>query len=79
MPIKQAASFIIMVLLTRVDGGQVAVTPSQVTSLHAAAVRGPKVISQTAGCVVWLADGRLLSVIEPCGVVRKLLEEAAAK
>ena len=70
---------LVMVLLTRLDGGTVAVTPSQVTSLHETAVRGPKVISQTARCVVWLADGRVLSVIEPCGVVRRLLEEATAK
>ena len=70
---------LVMVLLTRADGGQVAVTPSQVTSLHAAVMRGPKVINQTAGCVVWLTDGRILSVIEPCGVVRRLLEEAGGK
>jgi len=67
---------LVMVMLTRLDGGTVAVTPSQVTSLHAAVKIGPKVMTQAAGCVVWLTDGRVLSVIEPCGVVRKLLEEA---
>jgi len=68
-----------MVLLHRADGGEVIVHPSQVTSLHAAVRTGPKVVNQTAGCVVWLADGRILSVIEPCGAVRRLLEEAAQK
>jgi hypothetical protein len=29
-----------------------------------------------AHCVVWLTDGRVLSVIETCDVVRKLLDEA---
>jgi hypothetical protein len=70
---------LVMVLLTRVDGGQVAVIPAQVTSLHAAAGSGPKVIIPGARCVVWLTDGRVLSVIEPCDMVRRMLEEAAAK
>ena len=67
---------LVMVLLTRADGGKVAVTPFQVTSLHTAAIHGPKVMNQTAGCVVWLTDGRMLSVIEPCDTVRRMLEEA---
>jgi uncharacterized cupin superfamily protein len=67
---------LVMVLLTRADGGTVAVTPGQVTSLHAAAKTGVKVANPSARCVVWLADGRVLSVIEPCDVVRKRLEEA---
>ena len=65
-----------MVLLHRADGGEVRVFPSHVTSLHEAAIHGPKVITKAAGCVVWLADGRMLSVIETCDVVRKKLEEA---
>lgn len=69
-----------MVSLHRTDGGVVAVTPSHVTSLHARAAtggQGNKVVAPEARCVVWLTDGKLLSVIEPCNVVRSLLEEAA--
>lgn len=62
-----------MVLLHRADGGEVILAPSQVTSLHAAAIHGPRVMHQTAGCVVWLTDGRMLSVIEPCAEVRRLM------
>ena len=70
-----------MVLLHRADGGVVEVAPAHVTSLHgrAAANVKNKAVTGEARCVLWLADGKLLSVIEPCEVVRKLLEEAAAK
>jgi hypothetical protein len=67
-----------MVLLHRADGGEVIVAPSQITSLHAKAPTSAtnKAVAPEARCVVWLADGKLLSVIETCDVVRKLLDEA---
>ena len=67
-----------MVLLHRADGGAVAVAPSQVTALHGRAPANPKnkAVTQEAGCVLWLADGKLLSVIEPCETVKRLLEAA---
>jgi hypothetical protein len=70
-----------MAMLHRADGGEVAVAPSQVTALHAKAPADASNRAVTAGarCVVWLADGKMLSVVEPCDVVRRLLEEAAAK
>jgi len=66
-----------LVLLHRADGGAVQVAVGQITSLHAAARAGPKVANSAARCVIWLADGRVLSVIEPCDVVRNLLDDAA--
>ena len=70
-----------MVLLHRADGGEVAVASSQVTALHARAPADASNRAVTAGarCVIWLADGKLLSVIESCEQVRRLLTEAAAK
>jgi len=70
-----------MVLLHRADGGAVVVAAPHVTSLHERmATSGTnKLVAPEARCVVWLADGKLLSVIEPCEVVRRLLEEAAQK
>jgi len=71
-------AFCAMALLHRADGGAVAVAPGQVTALHArspAAVANRSVTSE-ARCIVWLADGKLLSVIESCEQVRRLLEEA---
>jgi hypothetical protein len=67
-----------MALLHRADGGAVAVAPGQVTALHgkAPANVANKAVTSEARCIVWLADGKLLSVLEPCDVVRRLLEEA---
>jgi len=78
---KLVAALSLMVLLHRADGGEVAVAPDQVTALHGKAPTsgGNKVVNPTARCGVWLADGRMLSVIEPCDVVRRLLEEAGQK
>lgn len=70
------AAALAMVLLHRADGGEVIVAGPQITSLHAAAIHGPKVMHQTAGCVVWLTDGRMLSVLETCEAVKKLMEQA---
>ena len=67
-----------MVLLHRADGGEVAVAPGQVTALHAKAPANlsNRAVTQEARCIVWLADGKLLSVIEPCEEVRRLLGAA---
>jgi hypothetical protein len=75
------AAALSMVLLHRADGGEVAVIPSHVTSLHArAAMSGAnKVVAPAARCVLWLADGKVLSVIEPCDEVRRLFEAAGGK
>jgi len=72
------AAVLVLVLLHRADGGAVQVAVEHITSLHAAARVGPKVVNPGARCVVWLADGRVLSVIEPCDVVRRLLDDAVA-
>jgi len=70
-----------MALLHRADGGEVAVAPWQVTALHAKAPANVanKAVTVEARCIVWLADGKILSVVEPCEEVRRLLEAAAAK
>jgi hypothetical protein len=73
-----AAALVVLVLLHRADGGLVQVAVGQVTSLHAAAGPQNKLVNPKAGCAIWLADGRMLSVIEPCDVVRRLLDEAVA-
>ena len=52
--------------------------PAQVTALHkkAPASAANKAVTSEARCIVWLADGKILSVIEPCEEVRRLLEAA---
>jgi hypothetical protein len=69
MPLLIAALSVI--LLHRADGGAVVVYPRHVTSLHArpAAAGGNRIVAPAAGCVIWLDDGRMLSVLESCEVV----------
>ena len=68
-------------LLHRADGGVVEVAPAHITSLHrkAPAAAGNKVVAGEARCVLWLADGKFLSVIESCEEVGRLLGAATAK
>ena len=70
------AAGLCLVLLHRVDGGEVFVNPGQVTSLHAASGARNKLVTGAAGCALWLSDGKLLSVLERCADVRALLGEA---
>ena len=68
-----------LVVLHRVDGGEVAVSPSHITSMHSKALGSArdKLIVGEARCIVWLSDGKLLSVLEPCETVKRLMDEAA--
>jgi len=70
-----------LVLLHRVDGGEVVVAPSHITSMHEKSPGSArdKLIVHEARCIVWLADGKQLSVLEPCERVRKLMDEAVQK
>lgn len=70
------AASLALVLLHRGDGGEVFINPSQVTSLHAAAGPANKAVTGQVRCLLWLADGKMLSVLERCEVVRELLGEA---
>ena len=68
-----------MVILHRVDGGEVAVIPSHITSLHSKAPSNAqnKLGTHEVRCIVWMDDGKLLSVLEPCATVKQLMDEAA--
>lgn len=63
-----------LVLLHRLDGGEVLVNPAQVTSLHARSGVPNKLIAGQAHCTLWLSDGRMVSVWETCPVVKDLME-----
>jgi hypothetical protein len=68
-----------LILLHRVDGGEVIVNPAHVTALHvtaAATGQKNKLLTYDVRCVLYLSDGKIVSVIEPCNMVKKLLEEA---
>jgi len=77
-PAALAASMTLMIL-HRIDGGEVAVAPSHITSMHSKAPTSPqnKLVTGEVRCIVWLSDGKLLSVLEPCETVKRLMDEAA--
>ena len=68
-----------LVVLHRIDGGEVAVSPAHITSMHSKAPSSPqnKLVTGEVRCIVWLDDGKLLSVLEPCDRVKQLMNEAA--
>jgi len=70
-----------MIILHRIDGGEVTVAPSHITSMHSKALGSArdKLVIPDARCIVWLSDGKLLSVLEPCETVKQLMDEAARK
>lgn len=67
-----------LVILHRVDGGEVLVAPSHITSMHSKAPASAqnKLVTHEARCIVWLADGKQLLVLEPCDTVKRLMEAA---
>ena len=73
-----AAVLVALVILHRVDGGEVLVAPEHITSMHSKALGSArdKLITGEARCIVWLSDGKLLSVLEPCEKVKQLMNEA---
>lgn len=65
-----------LVVLHRADGQEVAVNPPQITSLRAPAGALDRLAPQGSHCIVGLADGKWLAVIETCRAVQQLLEGA---
>ena len=67
-----------LVLLHRVDGGEVVVAPSHITSMHSKAPGAAqnKLVTGEVRCIIWLDDGKLLSVLESCETVKQLMDKA---
>lgn len=70
-----AAIVYALIVLHRVDGGEVHVNPQQVTSLRATAGAFSAGLPG-AVCVVGLTDRKFVSVLETCAEVKRLLEQA---
>ena len=59
-----------LVLLHSPDGRQIIVNPDSVTSMFK-----PVQMNKDTNCVINLADGKFVSVIESCDQVRKTIED----
>lgn len=65
-----------LLVLHTVDGHEVTIAPSQITTLRAARDDQPnELFTEEVRCVIGTTDGKLVTVAEKCSVVRQLLEE----
>lgn len=65
-----------LIVLHAVDGHEVSILPSQVTHLVAAKDKTPnKLFVEDVRCIVYMVDGKFVTVTEACSVVRQLIEE----
>jgi hypothetical protein len=66
----------LLIVLHAADGGEISISAEQVTSLRSPQVDGgDKHFSKTVHCMVSLADGKFIAVVERCETVRKKIEE----
>lgn len=63
-----------LLVLHRADGGEVAINPAHVTSLRGTPGSLGRLLPHEAHCLVGLTDGKFVAVIEPCNIVKQLLE-----
>jgi hypothetical protein len=69
------AALAVILLLHGPGGREIRVNTAHVTSMHAAIEGEPnKAFTDEVRCVINLADGKFVSVIEPCHVVQSMLE-----
>lgn len=67
---------LLLVLLHGPDGHKVLINPEEVTSIRSAPThqQSTPLLSEKTDCLVNLADGKFITVVESCEVVEKLLE-----
>jgi len=69
-----------LIALTAVDGSPVLVNPAQIAMLRpsneAHNNQPNKLLVPGVRCIIGLADGRFVTVIEDCSLVAKLIEQA---
>ena len=64
-----------LMLLHAVDGREIDVNPGEITSLSEARQEGDpkKQLTDRVRCVIYMTDGRYLSVFEECHEIREML------
>ena len=66
---------IVLILLHAPDGREIRVNPEQITSLRSASGEGNKYFTGEVHCMIGLADGKFVTVVEPCDRVQTILEQ----
>ena len=66
-----------LIVLHTLDGREIDVTPALITSMREAKADGADGKAFTSGvrCMINTADGKFISVIETCALVRQKIEE----
>ena len=67
-----------LIVVHRIDGGQVLINPDAITSMHSPMAPGAprKLLIEGAQCAIGLHDGKIISVRESCAQVRRLIHDA---
>lgn len=66
---------LVMLVLHDLEGREIHVNPDQVTHLRAAKQgETDKLFPTHAKCMVNLADGKFIAVVEPCEAIQQMLE-----
>lgn len=67
-----------LIVLSGIDGHEVRVNPSQIAALHSPrpdVSADKRLYSEKANCIISLADGKNLQVVESCFVIQRMLED----
>lgn len=70
---------VVLIVLHNVDGGEIAINPEHVVALQhtsEAAGKTNTLIASGHKCVVSLSNGKMVSVVEDCGMIRQAIREA---
>lgn len=70
---------IVLIVLHNVDGGEVTINPEHVVALQHTSEAAGKPNTLIAGghkCVISLSNGKMVSVVEDCGMIRQAINEA---
>jgi len=70
---------LMLLILHTPDGREVRINPDAVTSLQGpktGAKKDDKLFAEEIHCLVGLADGKNVAVLEDCSVIQRMLEES---
>lgn len=70
---------LVFVLLHGPNGHEIVLNSRMVTSMHAGPGAGNQLVTEDARCIINTADGKFVSVIETCDIVRELFRQSGRK
>ena len=70
-------ALVTVIILHGADNREIRVSPSQITSMQsprAGAKKDEKLYPEGLNCLINLADGKSVAVVEPCLVIQRMME-----